>query len=250
MPNNQRKLLNNPPIQEAIFVITFKEPIPASSLESFKETEFVQKKFPIAHKGVVIDIEIGAFPVSDKAAVQKHKNEGYLLKSPEIPNRLIQVQTTHLSYHNLTKYDGWESMISELKELWQVFCGSVGKNMLSQLGVRYINNIKLPLPFVPGHGLQDYTKFLPGIPKTVTTSIDNFFIQIKFGEKGLRAEITETVLGVKDDKLSLILDLNVFKKGDFLCNESDMWDSFNELREYKNKVFFNCITEKTENLFL
>jgi len=52
------------------------------------------------------------------------------------------------------------------------------------------------------------------------------------------------------DKLSLILDIDVFRSKDYLENMDEMWDDFEKLRNLKNEFFFKSITEKAKELFI
>lgn len=53
----------------------------------------------------------------------------------------------------------------------------------------------------------------------------------------------------ESQKLPLIFDIDVIKKANFMKKESDIWMDFNLLRQFKNEIFFNSITEKTKELF-
>lgn len=245
----ERKILKKPPIQEAIFIIAFKEAVANEQLDLFKQTDLVKRDFPDMSPGFVF--EISNQSNAPAQITTSHKQEGYVLRSSREKKRLVQVRPTHLSYHNLTKYDGWETMIGELKALWSEFCTSVGENELSQLSVRYINHLKLPLPFEKG--FIDYVTMVPQIPPGISPALGSFFLQVNIPEpeNNLQSIITETVLGTDQGKneLNFLIDLNVTKTGPFECNKEEMWNAFDFIRDRKDDIFFKCITPKAENLF-
>jgi uncharacterized protein (TIGR04255 family) len=240
--------LQNPPIREAIFSITFKDAIAQENLNLFLQSDF-SKTFII---NSTPSFSVNITPSKNQPnVVTTNKIEGFVLKPKDGKNRLIHIRPTFISYHNLEKYDGWDIMINELKELWSEFCKSIGTPHPSEVKVRNINQILLPLPFQLG--FKEYIKLLPSVPEGINPIVDNFFIQINTSnkEKKLNAVISEKILKVDKTKaeLSLLLDVTVFKKSSFECDKKEMWDSFTDLREYKDDLFFNCITKKTEDLF-
>jgi len=240
--------LKNPPIREAIFSITFKDAIPQAKLDQFLGSDFIKNSFPTKTPGFAVNITASK---NQPNIVTTGKVDGFILKPKDGKARLIHVRPTFISYHNLEKYDGWDIVINELKILWSEFCTSVGVIQLSEIKVRNINQILLPLPL--STGFKEYIRLLPVVPEGINPSLGNFFIQINTVDKAkqLNATISEKILGVDQNnkKLNLLLDITVFKKDIFECDKSKMWESFNDLREYKDDLFFKCITPKTESLF-
>jgi len=164
---------NNPPLVEAIFGITFKDPVDQERLNLFHNTQYVKERYPRILPGVIVEVSDSAD--EDRPIKTSHQKDGYQLRSAVEKNRLVQVRATQLTYHNLRKYAGWETMFSELKTLWDEFCKSVGKNDLSQLSVRYINQILIPLPI---ENFEEYINFSPKMPDGINKKLNNFFLQI------------------------------------------------------------------------
>ena len=75
-------------------------------------------------------------------------------------------------------------------------------------------------------------------------------IEIPNIEIGALAIITQTMQKLTEtQKLPLIFDIDVIKTGNYSEKESDMWNDFDLLRQFKNEIFFKSITEKTKELF-
>jgi len=53
----------------------------------------------------------------------------------------------------------------------------------------------------------------------------------------------------KPQKLSLIFDIDVFRQVEYNKNMNEIWNDFDKLRNFKNDIFFNSITDKTKELF-
>jgi uncharacterized protein (TIGR04255 family) len=47
----------------------------------------------------------------------------------------------------------------------------------------------------------------------------------------------------------LIFDVSVVHEANYSSEDPIIWDIFEKLREFKNEVFFNSITDKTREFF-
>ena len=247
-----QKQFKNPPIKEAIFAISFKETIAQDQLLKFAETAYVKNNFPTHQPGFIVTVSNKQKPNAEPKDFisTTQEPEGFMVRSIGERNRLIKVKPSMLSYHNFNKYAGWDNMFEELKEIWKHFCDSAGKSVVSQISVRYLNHLSIPFPFKGG--FDNYIKLLPQIPQGISNAVNSFFIQINVpnDEGDLTGIITETSLPYESDNFAKILiDLSVVKHGEFDCTKEDMWEDFIKIRNFKNKLFFNCITEETESLF-
>lgn len=240
------KQLKNPPITEAIFAISFKEALSQEKLLLFSETDYVKSNYPTNNPSLVVE-----FSQKEKQDPKiSHKSEGYLLKGKKGFDRAIQVMPTMLSYHNFNKYAGWDELYKELKEVWAIFFTTVARTRISQLSVRYLNQIPIDLPMESG--FAEYIQLLPQVPGGIRSDINNFFIQINVPneDNDLEGIVTETIIDQSKEKIKVLIDLSVVKKGDFECDSREIWDSFTKIRDFKDTLFFNCITEKTEQKFI
>jgi len=52
-----------------------------------------------------------------------------------------------------------------------------------------------------------------------------------------------------DKHITVVLDIDSFKTGDFKAKNGEMWDVFEKLHNIKNNIFFSSITNKTDRLF-
>ena len=75
-------------------------------------------------------------------------------------------------------------------------------------------------------------------------------IEVPNDEIGAMAIITETLQKPTElGKLPLIFDIDVVKRDSYTGDMTEIWPDFEQLRAFKNAIFFNSITEKTKELF-
>ena len=84
------------------------------------------------------------------------------------------------------------------------------------------------------------------MPKNLPQSLTNFFLRLTIPKEDIIAIIMQAFEVPGSKKLSFIFDIDVFKLVD---SHEDIWQIFNRLRDFKNEIFLNTITDKTKELF-
>ena len=107
-----------------------------------------------------------------------------------------------------------------------------------------INKIPLKTPFEP----SNYFTTLPVLSKELKYDTVNLFSQMLISNNEINsfANITEAIEVITQDLVHFILDIDVFKTGDY--KEGEIWKHFENLRNFKNEIFFNSITPITLKL--
>nr|MBC8551408.1 TIGR04255 family protein [Candidatus Brocadiales bacterium] len=174
--------------------------------------------------------------------------DGYLFQSP-IKKKIVQARLDGFTFNKLKPYESWKAFRSEACELWNIYCQITSPVKITRIALRYINRIEIPLPM---NDFKDYVLTTPEIAPKLPQALNHFFMQLEIPNPELPAIalITQTMGNpTANQRLPLILDIDVFSKTDFIHNDEEMWKEFEKLRKFKNEVFFNSITEKTKELF-
>ena len=244
----QIRALKNPPIKEAIISASFKNTVDLEKVNAFCNSEEIKNFYP--NKNEALNLLLNVPPDAKKTATTTASQQhiGYILNCEDC-NKSIQVKLGQISFHNTNNYIGWNDFFDEFKRIWQIFCRIVGVVDLTQLSVRYINDVVLVPPF--DKGFQEYINLLPIIPKGISPTVNNFFLQINIpnSDGTLTGIITESIASAEPRELHLILDINAYKVSNFVCNSDEMWNTLENLRNFKNEMFFNCLTDKTINKY-
>src|SRR3990172_8175901 len=177
------------------------------------------------------------------------KVAGYLCRS-EDNTKIVQGRVDGFSFSQLTPYRDWPTLRDESSRLWSLYKEIVRPLRVTGLALRYINRIEIPLPF---GDFRDYILTHPEIAPGVPQGIAEFFFRVLVpdSDTDCLARISSTIDKPTEDQKALpyIFDIDAFQIVDLAPDSSEIWQVFEALRNYKNKIFFCSITEKTRGLF-
>jgi uncharacterized protein (TIGR04255 family) len=241
--------LQNAPIREAIIDLRVKLPsgITHEKLATLQESikdQYPGKKYR-RESQFAIKIKEGE-PV--KGVLKNEGVLGYLFLSAD-NTQIVQFRLDGFTYSKLKPYDSWENLRDEANRLWNLYSGSLNPEIINRVAVRYINNMEIPLP------IKDFDEYLtspPIVPKALPQSLSSFLTRMVIPDPSLPATaiITQSLEPtLKPNLISILLDIDVFREDNFDPNNLSSWDFIEKLRTYKNKIFFESITEKTVELF-
>ena len=241
------QVFSNAPITEALLDIRVELPKEITLKEIELYHEHVKDRYPDKNErksfrgGIIIS-------VNGSEAIQPSGGpDGFLFKSAN-KEKIVQARLDGFTFNKLKPYEKWETMLAEAKELWKIYHGIFKPQRITRIALRYINLIEIPMPF---RNLNEYLltkpELAPGLPQTY----DRMFMQIVVPNALLEANaiITQSIERPKENKLPYIFDIDAFKEYNYTIKESDMWRDFENLRQYKNEIFFNSITDKTKEMF-
>ncbi len=242
----------NAPITEALLDIRVELPkeIILENLEKFHNHETVKEHFPVKKKresfkgGVKVSPggKISVLPTSGGP-------DGYLFQSP-IEKKIVQARIDGYTFNKLKPYESWDSFRTEARKLWNIYFQITKPVRITRIALRYINRIEIPLPM---NDFKEYVLTTPEIAPKLPQALNHFFMQLEIPNPELPAIalITQTMeKPTENQRLPLILDIDVFSEISFINSDEEMWNKFEKLRKFKNDVFFDSITEKTKELFI
>jgi uncharacterized protein (TIGR04255 family) len=151
------------------------------------------------------------------------------------------------TFSRLEPYDTWEEMKEEAVRLWEIYAASVSPDPITSVGTRYINVLKLPL----NRELKEYLTAPPTIPEGLNQELSSFLTRVEIRDPAIGSHgiLTQALEGVRKDNAPIVLDIDVFITRQFDPQDEEFWYCLDQLRDFKNTVFFESITEKTTELF-
>lgn len=239
--------LSSAPIKEAIFDIRVKARPDFDVLEFSKLKEEMREHFPKAeerrggHLTIRIDpVNIGA----NQPDIQDLGLQGFFFKT-EDEKMIAQFRVDGFTLNKLQPYSSWEELQPLVKALWDKYKAISKPVSITRCALRYINRIIINQTALD---FNDYLTASPQVPNGLPQTISNFLSRITIvdEEQQLAAHVVQVFEPEPQNQfVPIVLDIDAFKNVDISIEDPILWDVFSSLRVYKNKLFFNFLTERT-----
>jgi len=245
---SEREVFPNAPITEAILDIrvTPSSDKVVSALRDMHDR--IKERFPTVEGLAGFEGEFLVEQGSAQTRATVHAT-GFLFRSSD-QTRVVQATQQGFTYSKLKPYEHWERLRDEAKELWQVYCQLARPQLGSRIALRYINRIELPVPF---QEFKEYILTVPEVAPGVSQSLSHFFLRLEIPYPEVPATVIVNLTidpsGITPSVLPLIFDIDVFRETALDPSTETMWESFESLRDLKNQIFLNSLTDKAKELF-
>lgn len=243
----QIETFRNPPIVEAIlaFEYSYLDDLITSANNFY---EVIRKSYPDREE---LNIPLAATLTrsGQSLGTPKTKPSGFRFTSPD-GLQAVQVTRRSLSIHRLQPYIDWEHFAAISQDIWREFVSYFGPDYITEIRLRYLNRLDIPLPF---NELSDYVTMCPKIPADIEVGFSGYLLRLTLADASIPARATVTqraaVAPVDQGTLPVVFDIDVFREGEFELSDKVIWNAIGSLRDYKNRLFFGSITESARELF-
>jgi uncharacterized protein (TIGR04255 family) len=242
-------ILRNAPITEALidFRIKIKDGFDVGQIETLYSVisgEYPDKKARHRLEGR-FEFKKGDKPFS----LSTETIDGYIFTSAD-KKQVFQARIDGFTFNRLKPYDRWETFREEAQRLWHLFRNLISPEIV-RVGLRYINKFDIPLFPQPLRDFNEYLTAAPIVPEGLPQGVSSFLTRVVIQNQEIDAAaiITQAFEQIIDPKfIPIILDIDAFKQKDRI-GEEEAWQALEDLRLFKNAIFFSSITEKTKELF-
>lgn len=171
--------------------------------------------------------------------------DGYAFTSSD-RQQTVQFRLDGFTFNRFKPYETWESMRAEAYRLWQIYVKIASPEIITRVALRYINHLQLPLQ------IADFGVYLaapPRVPGQLPHFVNSFLSRVVIIDSltGAAASISQALESIAHGRV--ILDIDVYKGAEFRVDADDAWELLNELRHFKNRIFFESVTEQTLRLY-
>jgi len=165
--------------------------------------------------------------------------------------QLVQIRNRGYSFNRLAPYASLDDYLPEIERTWNIFVNLVHPVQIRLIRLRYINRIFLPLE----DGLldlDDYFDVAPHLPDEESLQFVGFLNQHAAVEKktGNHVNIVLATQTPEANNLPVLFDNTVLAQ---MAAEPNDWalisDTIASLRELKNRIFREALTQKCLDLF-
>jgi uncharacterized protein (TIGR04255 family) len=165
--------------------------------------------------------------------------------------QIVQFRLQGYSFNRLAPYTNLDDYLPEIARTWKTFIAIATPVQMRAVRLRYINRIMIPMT-ESRLDLEDYLKIGPRLPDEKRLTFTGFLDQHSAVETATGNQVSSvlTTLIPVNGLLPLIFDITVESPG---AAEVEKWDwllaRIQSLRDLKNLVFRNTLTERCQNLF-
>ena len=212
----------------------------------------VRDRYPTRHERQDWEIQATALLGDSKPEIlQKGGIAGYLFLSPDPqPDRGFQSRLDGYTFSKFKPYEAWNPFQAEAKELWDIYTEIAEPVKVERIALRTVNSLNLPLPF---GDLREYILTGPEIAPNIPSALAQFFMQVSVPQPGGEiATITTAMQPVQEINpsfVTVIFDIDVFVNRILLPDSTVIWEKCEDMRQIRNDIFFNSLTEKAKGLF-
>ncbi len=242
--------LTRPPIREAI--IEVKADVPdLARLTRFRDA--LSDRFPNSRPFRLASL---AFQVPDDAsndASESGQQIGWRCESAD-GAEVVLLRTDGFSVARLSAYPGWEEFSERFLSLWEAFRAQVEPPEIDGVGLRYINDLRLPLS--ESFDFDQWLTSAPRPPAGLPPALVDFTVQmtVPTTADGTTVQVTQSTDSAarSEDALPVVVDIDVIAERrepvDGNLSES-LLATLKEMRDIKNQVFFGLITESLADTY-
>jgi uncharacterized protein (TIGR04255 family) len=162
-------------------------------------------------------------------------------------NRATQIRRNGFSVSHLHPYDSWSKLKSDTNRLWLENAPKCSFKHVHRIAVRYINEITLP----GSHGLGHWLALRPALPSVFLDGPDvaKMRVQQFVKEYGATAIVTLDIKAIRPTGRPILLDIECLVEDQRLSPEEDqIWKILERLRDLKNNIFFDSLTDSAKEL--
>lgn len=237
--------LAHAPITEAVIDLQVEPHLGATFPEL--QQAFESLDFGFRRQSFVVSGTFG-FVVNQDAEPQhsgKTEKIGLRLHSDD-EKYVVLVRTSGLSISRLAPYEDWDTLVAQVRTLWELYLKRWKPLKVTRIATRYINNLRLPV--ARGQSFSDFIETLTQLPGDVPQGLGPFLQQFNCMDPDSEDRVRLSLAWdgqYENGRLPVILDIDVHRAREFDPTDSAIWTALSALRDLKNRCFFGTVTELT-----
>ena len=242
------KHLDNAPITEAIvdFRVGAKPGLDVSVFDLLKEE--LSEQYPKVKEIRILEAQL---PVGSAEIVtpliKRHEAIGLRFGTSDGLD-IVQFRLDGFTFNRLKPYTSWDQIFPTVMKLWSRYVTLANPSSVTRLALRYINRIELPAGIA---GYDDFMTSPPPLHNAPPQRLVSFLTRVTIHdeEQKLDAHITQALETHQvENKKNWLLDIDafrVFSERGVAVGSDEIRTTFEALRSFKNRIFFDSCTDET-----
>jgi uncharacterized protein (TIGR04255 family) len=235
--------LSRSPLREAIidFRVAPRDDLSPESFEAVRGQ--LRDNYPKVQQQWLFEGQVHLGEEIALAPEGERRLNGLIFRS-EDGTRVAQFRTDGFTFSRLEPYTDWGEVFPEALEHWQLYVDVARPQYVTRLATRYINGIRLGLPL----DLNGFFTAAPTLPPNIHHELAGYILRTTSRDPAsdIWVHLTQALEElVVDEYVKIVLDIDAFKNVEIGSAErEEMIGIFASLRETKNHVFFEAISER------
>jgi uncharacterized protein (TIGR04255 family) len=238
--------LRNAPITEAIIDFRVKPRAEFTAAEFHSAKAELVTEFPTAseHRGYSFRVDSSK---PDVSALRDLGLQGLFFQSPD-KKMVAQFRVDGFALNRLAPYTSWASLLPVAMRLWRLYSEIAQSEAVIRLALRYLNRIALPAAMT---NFERYLTAAPMIPVALPQSVSQFVSRVTIHDADEIAAHVGQVLeaDASAKRVSIILDIDAYKETHFRPSDPEIEATLQRLRDFKNRICFNYLSDETVRMF-
>jgi uncharacterized protein (TIGR04255 family) len=244
------KKLNNPPVVVALFQIKYNSTIIKLS-DFIKFDTQLKHNFPIRRDNIQVGINLGSssipIGISKISGTSDAKIGSYVYFSVDQKIKL-EISENTITYIDERSYQGWLNFKESTIKTLLILSDVLNNIDITRTSIRFINRFTFDNFDSP----QEYFKTL------ISSNEDNqlpfplrqygFRLLMDIPNTDIYAIVNQNVENVRANSFIYTFDIDVLDRQHLLFDKETLAVNLEILREVKNDIFFNNVTQKTLDL--
>lgn len=157
---------------------------------------------------------------------------------------VAQFRPDGFTLNRLKPYTSWGQISAEALRLWAVYVDLTKPQTVTRVALRYINHLNLPGPVADLHAYIIEGPRLPGATQGVITGFRSQ-LTLEYPEGQMKANVLRVLeTSIETAGPSLLFDIDVYRTGPIDPRADTLEAALLGLRDYKNSIFFEGLTEQ------
>jgi uncharacterized protein (TIGR04255 family) len=239
-----RKHYPRPPITEAVIELRFDETLGDRDMERVRDR--FKRTFATVEEMQNIEVSIEGKKIQHKAS-----SAGFKMTAGNAVDVII-INPATFGTVRLAPYESWESLLKTANDNFLLFTKILGRKKVVRLGVRFVNRFDIPNAMIQGQKVNEFLRLGISLSDKITTQIGPYSLVVNAVDRDSGAKLliqSAVVPPALIDHASITLDTDAFWDADIPQRLDEMWEKVSVLRDAKNSVFENSITDRLRELF-
>lgn len=189
------------------------------------------------------NISLGTVQVN---GTQETHKIGFTYLSPDQKVKLT-LSEDGITFTSEERYTGWEHFKSAALDFLDIYAPVLKGNTILRTSIRFVNQFTFK-------EFDDPAEYFNTIISSTSQTDSIPYSLLKYGfrltldvEEGIYSIVNQNVNSIAD-KYVYVFDIDVLNRNNIIFDKSSIGDVLEQLRNVKNAIFFNNLTNKTLNL--